>query len=137
MSAGSDKGKAGEQYVCEYLMNSGWNIAARNYRIRGGEIDIAAEKGDVLAFVEVKTRRAGTLSDGAEAVTHGKQSRIIKTAGRYLAEHPTDAGTIRFDTAFVTVAAEDEPRVLGMEYIENAFDAFFIPEDMNNFNSME
>lgn len=124
MSVRSDRGKAGEEYVCGYLIDNGWTVAARNYRIRGGEIDIVAEKGGVLAFVEVKTRKFGSLTDGADAVTPKKQSLIIRTADRYIQEHPTNAAEIRFDAAFVTVSTDEVPRVLGMEYMENAFDAF-------------
>ena len=46
----------GESAVCRYLMQQGYTIRKRNYRIRGGEIDIIAQKGEILAFVEVKTR---------------------------------------------------------------------------------
>ncbi len=127
MSERHDRGRAGEEYVCEYLIRNGWTIAARNYRVRGGEIDIAAERDGVLAFVEVKTRKVGSLTDGADAVTPKKQALVIRTAERYLREHPTEAGTIRFDAAFVTVTAGEIPRAVKLEYIENAFDAFGIP----------
>ena len=50
----SETGKLGEEKVCEYLTQLGYTIAARNFRIKGGEIDIIAEDGTYLAFVEVK-----------------------------------------------------------------------------------
>ena len=128
MSERHDRGRAGEEYVCGWLRDRGWDIAARNYRIRGGEIDIVAQKGNTIAFVEVKTRKAGTLSEGVEAMTPKKQDLIIRTAERYIQEHPDEDREIRFDAAFVTVTTGDIPRVVGMEYLENAFDAFSVPD---------
>ena len=126
MSVRSDRGKAGERYVCDHLAKNGWTIDARNYRIRGGEIDIVAHKGEILAFVEVKTRKFGALVDGIDAIDIRKRQAVIRAADRYIGENPTDAGTIRFDAALVTVTTEEVPRVLEMEYSEDAFDSFSI-----------
>ena len=76
----SETGKLGEESVCRYLTERGYRIAARNYRIKGGEIDIIAENGDYLAFVEVKARRPDSLVTGFEAVNKRKRGLIIKTA---------------------------------------------------------
>ena len=64
----SEIGKLGEESVCAYLKKQGYKIAARNYRIKGGEIDIVAENGDYIAFVEVKARKPDSLVTGFEAV---------------------------------------------------------------------
>ena len=72
----SDIGKIGEELVCRYLIKRGYNIISRNYRIKGGEIDIIAENGDYLAFVEVKTRKPDGLTNGFDAVTKRKQRLI-------------------------------------------------------------
>ena len=124
MSVKSDRGTAGENAVCEYLTKRGWKIAARNFRVRGGEIDIVAEKGDVLAFVEVKTRKFGSLSDGADAIDKTKRKCLIRAADRYIEKNTVSAKTIRFDAALVTVTTEEMPRVLETQYIEDAFDPF-------------
>ena len=126
MSVCSDRGKAGEQFVCDYLIKYGWTIDARNYRIRGGEIDIIAHKDDVLAFVEVKTRGIRALVDGIDAIDAKKRQAMIRTADRYIEKNPTDAGTIRFDVALVTITTGEVPRVVGLEYLESAFDAFSV-----------
>lgn len=123
MSKADIRGKAGEEYTARRLENSGWKILARNYRIRGGEIDIVAEKGDTLIFVEVKTRRFGSLSDGEEAITERKKRLIIKTAQRFLCDNCIEDRYIRFDAAVLTVTTEDIPKVLEIRYYENAFDA--------------
>ncbi|MBQ9483459.1 MAG: YraN family protein [Ruminiclostridium sp.] len=124
MNVKSVRGKAGEDHVCGYLEKRGYRIAARNYRIKGGEIDIIAEKSGVIAFVEVKTRKFGSLSDGIDAVDVKKQRCIVRAADRYLEEFPVSGRDIRFDAAVVTVTTEEMPRVLEMKYYENAFDAF-------------
>ena len=74
----SDIGKIGEELVCRYLIKRGYNIISRNYRIKGGEIDIIAENGDYLVFVEVKTRKPDGLTNGFDAVTKRKQRLIIR-----------------------------------------------------------
>ncbi len=124
MSVKSDRGTAGENAVCEYLTRRGWKIAARNFRIRGGEIDIVAEKGDILAFVEVKARKFGSLSDGADAIDINKRRCLVRAADRYIQKYSPAAKTIRFDAALVTVTTEEMPRVLETQYIEDAFDVF-------------
>ena len=63
------RGQTGEDAVCEYLEDKGYRVAARNFRIRGGEIDIISTKGEYLVFTEVKTRKFGALENGAEAMT--------------------------------------------------------------------
>ncbi len=124
MSVRSSRGSAGEEYVCSYLSERGWTIAARNFRIRGGEIDIIAKKHDIIAFVEVKTRKFGSLDNGLDAVDRNKRRFIIRAADRYLEQEPPGDMTIRFDVAVVVVTTEEIPRTLEMRYFENAFDAF-------------
>ncbi|MBP3854889.1 MAG: YraN family protein [Ruminiclostridium sp.] len=126
MSVRHERGRAGEDYVCGYLTGLGWRISERNYRIRGGEIDIIAEKGCITAFVEVKTRKFGSLADGIEAVDAKKRACILKAADRFIEEHPEADRTIRFDAAEVIITTEEIPRVLEIKYYEDAFDAFTV-----------
>ncbi len=127
MSERHDRGRAGEECVCRYLAGLGWHIAARNYRVRGGEIDIVAESGDVTAFVEVKTRKPGALAGGLEAVDAAKRKALVRAAGRYLEANPKDGGSVRFDVAEVTYfGGEPSSREPEIRYYENAFDAFCI-----------
>ena len=79
----SETGKLGEESVCVYLTERGYRIAARNYRIKGGEIDIIAENGDYIAFVEVKSRKPQSLVSGFEAVNQRKKGLIIRAASDY------------------------------------------------------
>lgn len=111
-------GRAGEDAVCVYLENLGYKIITRNYRIRGGEIDIIAENDEYTAFVEVKSRKPDSLVSGFEAVNKRKQGLIIKTAADYCCKNP-DVLQPRFDVAEVII---DNGRIDSIDYIFNAYD---------------
>ncbi|MBQ8960761.1 MAG: YraN family protein [Ruminococcus sp.] len=111
-------GRLGEEAVCRYLQERGYSLLARNYRIRGGEIDIIAENGDCIAFVEVKSRKPDSLVTGFEAVNKRKRGLIIKTASDYCVKHPNLLQP-RFDIAQVII---DGGTVVSIDYIENAYD---------------
>ncbi len=120
----SIRGRSGEDAVCDYLKEKGYQIAARNYRIRGGEIDIISIKGEYLVFTEVKTRKFGAMENGAGAMNKEKMKRIIKASERFAASDKRYGEYYRrFDTAYVTVTSEDLPRVLEIEYIKGDFTA--------------
>ncbi|MBR2284302.1 MAG: YraN family protein [Ruminococcus sp.] len=114
----TDIGRLGEELVCRWLTEHGYTIEARNFRIKGGEIDIVAQNGDYIAFVEVKTRRPGSMVSGFEAVNSRKKGLIIRAASEYCTKRPTLLQP-RFDIAVVNMyngAAES------IEYIQDAFD---------------
>lgn len=71
----SEKGRLGEEYAARLLEREGYRILSRNFHTRYGEIDLIAQKGEILAFIEVKTRAADSLSRPAAAVSRQKQSR--------------------------------------------------------------
>ena len=114
----SEIGKMGEDIVCDYLKNRGYTIIVRNYRIKGGEIDIIAKNDDFLAFVEVKTRKKDSLVTGFEAVNNRKKGLIIKTAADYCTKNPCMLQP-RFDVAQVIIEAG---KLLDVDYIFNAYD---------------
>ncbi|MBQ3855987.1 MAG: YraN family protein [Ruminococcus sp.] len=111
-------GRIGEEAVCRDLEERGYTVSARNYRIKGGEIDIIAENGDCIVFVEVKSRKPDSLVTGFEAVNKRKRGLIIKTASDYCVKHPTLLQP-RFDIAQVIISGEN---VVSIDYIENAYD---------------
>ncbi len=115
------KGKLGEDFTADYLIKNGYDIITRNYRKPCGEIDIVASKGDILVFVEVKTRRYRSLVSGVEAVGYKKKGRIIATADCFLAEYGEEK-QIRYDIAEVTVSTGDAVRVIDFRYFKDAFD---------------
>ena len=111
-------GRLGETAVCQQLEQQGYSIVRRNFCVRGGEIDIIAENGEYLAFVEVKTRKPNSLTSGFDDVTAKKQARLIQTAAVWCAEHPTELQP-RFDIACVVMQGK---QILSVDYLENAFD---------------
>lgn len=112
-------GNIGEVATAAFLVRNGYKILERNYTIRGGEVDIIAEKNGVVAFVEVKTRGKRALDTGEGAITPGKKSHIIKTAESYLAKSGKDC-ECRFDVA---VAQIQDESVRSLKYYVAAFDA--------------
>lgn len=116
-------GDTGESAVCGYLCHHGYVILARNYRIRGGEIDIIAERDGVAAFVECKAR---SDSSGASEVTRAQKKRIVAAAAEYFFRTGCTLQP-RFDIAEIILGKGGE--VLRVNYIENAYDA----TDMNIF----
>ena len=89
----------------------------RNWHSRYGEIDIIAENEEYLLFVEVKTRRAGSMVPGELAVTPQKQQKLRLTAESYLLEYPTDRQP-RFDVAALIVEGD---KLLDFTYYKSAF----------------
>lgn len=113
-------GRWGEERMAEWLQERGWRIAARNFCCRMGEIDLIAENGRYLAFVEVKLRKDGRYGAACEAVTLSKQRRLRAAAEYYLISHPT-ALQPRFDVAEVYAPQGVRTEKPDIYYIENAF----------------
>lgn len=110
------RGKEGESLVTQSLEKDGYTILTKNFRIRGGEIDIIAKKNEVLAFVEVKSRRTIRFPL-SQVVTLTKQKTIIRTAKHFLAQSRQTIDTVyRFDVALVTLGDKS-----AITYIPNAF----------------
>ncbi|MGY4706699.1 YraN family protein [Candidatus Bipolaricaulota sp. J31] len=85
-----------EERACEYLRSQGYLIVARNWRWRGGEVDIIAKDGGTLVFVEVKARTGPRFGLPAEAVDKHKRQKLLAAARAFLGR---DSGRvpIRFD----------------------------------------
>ncbi len=107
-------GNLGEELVARYLEKDGFAILARNYSVRGGEIDIIATKKELIVFVEVKTRTS-QLFALSEVITYSKQKKIIFTAQHFLARHESLDKIYRFDVALVEGIDSD------ITYLPNAF----------------
>ncbi|MGN1423450.1 MAG: YraN family protein [Oscillospiraceae bacterium] len=118
----SEKGRLGEDAVCELLERRGHRIVERNYRRRSGEIDIISAIDGFIVFTEVKTRKFGGMMSGIEAVDIRKQKKIILTSDAYLTEHDI-ALQPRYDVAEVTITRGELPRVVRIDISEGAFTA--------------
>jgi putative endonuclease len=90
-------GEAGESLACEFLRRLGYEIVARNFRCRSGEVDVVAKHGKTTVFVEVKDRSSASHGEGHEAVTFGKRRRIIRAAQLYAASRGLFDSPLRFD----------------------------------------
>lgn len=77
-------GKVGETLAAEYLLQQGFVILMRNYWCSAGEIDIVAQKGDFVHFVEVKTRGNEVYGSPSESITRRKIVRMRRTAETYM-----------------------------------------------------
>jgi putative endonuclease len=112
-------GRLGEDLACRELEKRGYAILARRYRRRGGELDIVAQDGETLVFVEVKTRDGRAFGDASEAVTALKRHRIVQLALDYLMRHHLTNRACRFDVVSIHV----DSGAPAIEVIQNAFDA--------------
>ena len=77
-------GKKGEAIASDYLKKIGYGILDKNFRTRDGEIDLIAEDGEEIVFIEVKTRRSSNFGYPEEAVDEKKIGRMIKAANSWL-----------------------------------------------------
>lgn len=108
----------GELYAVRYLRDNGYKIITGNYRRRMGEIDIIAQKGSLLCFVEVKTRGEDPMLAPSEAVDLQKQSKIRATAGLFMSKNYSDFEA-RFDV--IEVILDKNFSKLSLNHIEDAF----------------
>lgn len=120
--AGVSKGAVGEVLAARFLRQKHYTVLSSNYRCRQGEVDIVAQDGPYIVFVEVKTRSAGSMYAPREAVTGAKQRRLILTAGVYLSRYPTDLQP-RFDVVEVVTRAGAPAQVEEINHIIGAYEA--------------
>ena len=114
-------GRWGEALTAEYLRRAGYKILTTGYRCQMGEIDLIVQRDEVIAFVEVKTRRNASFGLGREAVDRRKQAHLYAAACHYMMEHPAEGMNLRFDVAEIVAlqgTATSNPEV---HYLENAF----------------
>jgi len=110
------KGSAGEERAASWLLSQGWGIRERNFRSRRGEIDIIAEKGARVSFVEVKAWESLPASELEYAISGKKRSRILQAARYYLHLHPELAERrLSFDVIFLGPGSD------AIRHIEGAF----------------
>ena len=114
------QGDAAEDRACRHLEGSGMTIVERNFRTRGGEIDIVARKGDVLVFVEVRSREAPDFGAAEVSVTLAKRRRIVGAARQYLSKVPPSSWR---EARFDVIAIEGVGNAAVIRHYPAAFDA--------------
>jgi len=111
-------GDFGEEEACKFLKKKGCKILTRNYRTPGGEIDIIARSGNVILFVEVKTRVSDRFAQPWEAVGFRKRKNIRAAAKQYIRE--IDARNLEFRIDVISVLLNDALKAQ-FEWIQQAF----------------
>lgn len=110
-------GAWGESVAALQLEADGYQIVARNWRCSQGEVDLIAQAGEELVFVEVKTRRGRDMGSPEEGLTAAKQKKLLKLAQLYVAEHDLDVDW-RID--LIAVELDKSGKLLRCEHIPNA-----------------
>jgi putative endonuclease len=110
-------GMLGQQQAEDFLCKKGLLILGRNYRAKTGEIDLIAQEGPCIVFVEVKSRSGLQYGHPREAVTAAKQARLLRTAQHYISRHRLTDRELRFDVVEVLTKQGE----VHIEHIENAF----------------
>lgn len=111
-------GALGERVAVEGLRRQGYIIRETNFRCSRGEIDIVAQDGDYLVFVEVRTRKSRDFGSPEESVTRAKKEKLLSLALYYLETHPHLPSSWRIDV--VAIELTPEGKICRWELIQNA-----------------
>jgi putative endonuclease len=112
--SGLGKGRVAEQAAADYLIAQGLCLVERNWRCKGGEIDLVMRDGATLVFVEVRARGGMGFGGAAASITAAKRARVILAARHYLLARKVDA-PCRFDAVLVQNGR--------LEWLRGAFEA--------------
>jgi putative endonuclease len=113
-------GDFGERVAAAHLEAKGYRILATKFRTRDGEVDIVAQHGQTVAFVEVKTRRGNAMGSALEAIDDRQAERLQLAAEAYLIQHPELPEGQRYD--LVAIDLDPSGRVLSVQHIESAME---------------
>ena len=111
-------GRYGEDLAYKRIKRLGYKKIIRNYRCPLGEVDLIANDGDTLVFIEIKTRRGKPTGYAKEAVNARKQRQLSKVALSYMKSNNCSDAKARFDVIAISIK-EDKPQI---EVVKNAFD---------------
>jgi putative endonuclease len=111
-------GEAAEELAARFLAARGLSILQRNFRCRGGEVDLVCRDGRALVFVEVRLRRNAGYGGAGASITSAKQRRIVLAAEHYLALRGGGECDCRFDCILL-----DGLSTTAIEWIPDAFAA--------------
>lgn len=113
-----DIGKRGETLAISFLKKNGYRIIESNFRCRYGEIDIIAQEGKTVAFIEVKTKTNNRFGSPTQAIDLRKQRQVSKTALIYISQKRLTNYSARFDVVGVNIKGSNSE----IELIKNAFE---------------
>lgn len=110
-------GTYGEQLAANFLLAKGYTILETNWHCAHGELDIVAQDGDALVFVEVKTRHSATTEEALIGITPRKRERLINSAHTYIAETGRSQADWRIDVIAVALPQSRPPVI---DHVEDA-----------------
>ena len=113
-----DIGKRGETLAISFLKKNGYRIIESNFRCRYGEIDIIAQDGKTVAFIEVKTKTSNRFGSPTQAIDLRKQRQVSKTALAYISQKRLTNYSARFDVVGINIKGSNSE----IELIKNAFE---------------
>ncbi|RKR14528.1 putative endonuclease [Maribacter vaceletii] len=116
MAKHNEFGKKGEQLAVNFLVKKGYSIREKNYRYLKAEVDIIAQKGEILAIVEVRSRSTNFIENIADTVTKKKMQLQILAADHYVTDLDLDVD-VQFD---IITIRKDKTEYL-INHIENAY----------------
>jgi putative endonuclease len=116
MAQHNELGKKGEQLAVDFLLKNNYTIIERNYRFDKAEVDIIAQKNEILAIVEVKTRSTPGFGNPQDFVKPKQIKNLVKAVNEYVIVNELDV-EVRFDI----IAILREKRKFNIEHLENAF----------------
>ncbi len=116
MAEHNDLGKQGEELAVDFLQQNGYEILETNWTFQKAEIDIIAQKGTILAVVEVKTRSSLEFGLPQDFVKPKKIQLLVKAVNEYVVSNDLDV-EVRFDI----IAVHKDAKNFNIEHIEEAF----------------
>jgi putative endonuclease len=111
------RGAAGEQLAADFLAARGLRVLERNFRVRGGEIDLVCRDGGTTVFVEVRCRSRADFGGAAASITAAKRARLVLAARHWLQRH--GEGPCRFDCVLI----DGPPGSEKIDWLRNALAA--------------
>ena len=116
MASHNQLGKKGEQLAVDFLIENGYDIVERNYRFNKAEVDIIAQKEDVLAIIEVKTRSTTDFGNPQDFVKPKQIKNLVKAVDEYVT-----VNNLEVDVRFDIMAIVKEEKQFKIEHLEDAF----------------
>ena len=116
MATHNDLGEKGENLAVEFLQKKGYQILDRNWRFKKAEVDIIAQKEDILVIVEVKTRTSNYFGNPQDFINQKKVQLLVEAANEYVISKDLDV-EVRFDI----IAILKNKQEFDLEHLEDAF----------------
>ena len=121
MAKHNDIGDKGEELACDYLLNKGYLLMAKNYRYQKSELDLVMFYNSNVIVVEVKTRSTNYFGEPFDFVDTKKQNMLIEGASGFLEERDNLDAEIRFDVVSIVLNPDGTHRI---DHLEDAFGAY-------------